>query len=170
MSIFLLFIFFGGGGNNFINFNIQNLENKHGPYKPFGLQNLFSRRLHSRALWFTLQWESFISRQGEEAMMSSMESLQLSDAVHLCSVTQEQVSINQTQLVAATLSELVPIRAAYLQAFSDQQKVAIHSRYLMLKLLFSPTLPANIYLWLKFRTLIFFCNHCKEIKKEMHLS
>lgn len=89
---------------------------------------------------------AFFSRQGEEAMMSSMESLQLSDAVHLCSVTQEQVSINQTQLVAATLSELVPIRAAYLQAFSDQHKVAIHSRYLMLKLLFSPTLPANICL------------------------
>lgn len=63
-------------------------------------------------------------------MMSSMENLQLSDAVHLCSVTQEQVSVNQTQLVAATLSELVPIRAAYLQTFSDQQKVAMHSRYM----------------------------------------
>lgn len=62
-------------------------------------------------------------------MMSSMENLQLSDAVHLCSVTQEQVSVNQTQLVAATLSELVPIRAAYLQTFSDQQKVAMHSRH-----------------------------------------
>lgn len=69
-------------------------------------------------------------------MMSSMESLQLSDAVHLCSVTQEQVSVNQTQLVAATVSELVPIRAAYLQTFSDQQKVAMHSRYTMLMLFF----------------------------------
>lgn len=80
--------------------------------------------------------KSFICRQGEEAMMSSMESLQLSDAVHLCSVTQEQVSVNQTQLVAATVSELVPIRAAYLQTFSDQQKVAMHSRYTMLMLFF----------------------------------
>lgn len=80
-------------------------------------------------------------------MMSSMESLQLSDAVHLCSVTQEQVSVNQTQLVAATLSELVPIRAAYLQAFSDQQKVAMHSRYTMFMLFFFiPTLPVNISL------------------------
>lgn len=69
-------------------------------------------------------------------MMSSMENLQLSDAVHLCSVTQEQVSVNQTQLVAATLSELVPIRAAYLQTFSDQQKVAMHSRYTMFMLFF----------------------------------
>lgn len=68
-------------------------------------------------------------RQDDDAMRSSLESLQLSDAMHLCSVTMEQVSVNQTQLVAATLSELVPIRAAYLQAFSSQQRVAFHSRY-----------------------------------------
>lgn len=80
-------------------------------------------------LMSTVVFSPNIWKQGEEAMMSSMESLQLSDAVHLCSVTQEQVSVNQTQLVAATLSELVPIRAAYLQAFSDQQKVAMHSRH-----------------------------------------
>lgn len=87
-------------------------------------------------------------------MMSSMESLQLSDAVHLCSVTQEQVSVNQTQLVAATLSELVPIRAAYLQTFSDQQKVAMHSRYTMFMLFFysNPTSKHFSYLHLQLKT------------------
>lgn len=74
-----------------------------------------------------------INRQGEEEVRSVLENLQLSDAVHLCSATQEQVSLNQTQLVVATLSELVSIRAAYLQAFSSQQKRAIHSRYFQSK-------------------------------------
>ncbi|XP_061173807.1 RNA polymerase II-associated protein 1-like [Saccostrea echinata] len=77
----------------------------------------------------TVMFSPNVWKQDEDEMTSSLENLQLSDAVHLCSVTQEQVSVNQTQLVAATLSELVPIRAAYLQAFSSQQKMAIHSRH-----------------------------------------
>ncbi|XP_022334117.2 RNA polymerase II-associated protein 1-like isoform X2 [Crassostrea virginica] len=85
----------------------------------FLVHDLLSTVIFSPGLW----------KQDDDAMRSSLESLQLSDAMHLCSVTMEQVSVNQTQLVAATLSELVPIRAAYLQAFSSQQRVAFHSRH-----------------------------------------
>ncbi|XP_062617830.1 RNA polymerase II-associated protein 1-like [Saccostrea cucullata] len=77
----------------------------------------------------TVMFSPNVWKQDKDEMTSSLENLQLSDAVHLCSVTQEQVTVNQTQLVAATLSQLVPIRATYLQALSSHQKMAIHSRH-----------------------------------------
>ena len=67
------------------------------------------------------------SSESEDAA-TALGELTLSDATHLRSATQEDVTFTQGQLVGKVKASLADIRATYLRAMSGREKLAIHSR------------------------------------------
>ena len=69
----------------------------------------------------------------EEETLDSLQDMKLSDATHLRSATQEEITFTCSQLAATARSQLNSIRATYIKAFSYFEKEAYTSRYYIIQ-------------------------------------
>lgn len=78
---------------------------------------------------YSLFVSSFIS-EGEDTHLTSeaLESLDISENLHIKSATQEEITLSKHKLLQETYHSLAKIRGHYLQAFGGMEKALQDSR------------------------------------------